>query len=739
MQDKGTVRLGLWFWADEPVWVQARIAVEQAAQEHRVELVFVDEDPQRALRDGTGAFLEDLQALTLDVLVCSFLPQDVLSMVLGTGLPVIHLGEAEMKHARLWSPGGLYEAALTAGLYLAGRLPPQALVLAIGGGQPHVHSGSDRLEGLRDGLRRVPGSTVYQIPTPWEPEQARPEVCAAFEALSRVPDAVFALSDPLALLARDVGLATGAVDRQVPVVGLNGDPLALAALIRGELSATVDLNPEDLGHRAVQLALDIVAGTATRAFVARPRLITPENVGEEAVRKLIALADLPSRLVGVNRDLERGRLSRLEAAMELGRRMTRLVSVRELVGEIPEAVRFTYGYDLARLYRWSGTTLRDLWGEGEPVVPRSDEPLGAALGGRAVFVADARRSGVFSPDPQCPEVRARAVLPVQAGRELLGVLDLQGLQPARHARQELESLQWLADQLGSALRAAQMRQDLRPVAEGRFSVPAGGLPAVSSASSPRSSWVGSVLIADADPQMRTLYRVLLARAMPGRNVHTVLDGAEALAALSRELPGLVILESSLAKLDGFGVLAALRERSRTLPVWMVSGQPLRPEDTELLDSPHTLWHSKAVLAPHEVAGRLTYLEGRAVLAPAASGLVKRAVATLHQGFSGPIQRDALARDLGVSANHLSALFRQEMGLTPWAYLHRVRINQAKLLLRRTGQGVNAVTQAVGFEDPSYFARIFRRLVGQSPQAFRRGAERLEVLSAWCGESSGPEE
>jgi len=64
------------------------------------------------------------------------------------------------------------------------------------------------------------------------------------------------------------------------------------------------------------------------------------------------------------------------------------------------------------------------------------------------------------------------------------------------------------------------------------------------------------------------------------------------------------------------------------------------------------------------------------------------------------------------------VFNRELGLSPWDYLNRYRIYQAKELLRRTSDSIRAIARQVGFKDQAYFSRVFRKVTGVSPKAFR---------------------
>ena len=80
----------------------------------------------------------------------------------------------------------------------------------------------------------------------------------------------------------------------------------------------------------------------------------------------------------------------------------------------------------------------------------------------------------------------------------------------------------------------------------------------------------------------------------------------------------------------------------------------------------------------------------------------------------------LARALGCSADHLSRLFRRHTGRRLVEFMHDRRVRQARRLLRESTMGVAEVAWACGYSRPSYFNRIFRARVHQTPRAFRVG-------------------
>ncbi len=72
----------------------------------------------------------------------------------------------------------------------------------------------------------------------------------------------------------------------------------------------------------------------------------------------------------------------------------------------------------------------------------------------------------------------------------------------------------------------------------------------------------------------------------------------------------------------------------------------------------------------------------------------------------------------MSIPHYSALFRQTTGYAPVNYHRRLRILRACKLLDTTDLAISEIARSVGFEDPYYFSRIFRRIMARAPRTYR---------------------
>ncbi len=84
-----------------------------------------------------------------------------------------------------------------------------------------------------------------------------------------------------------------------------------------------------------------------------------------------------------------------------------------------------------------------------------------------------------------------------------------------------------------------------------------------------------------------------------------------------------------------------------------------------------------------------------------------------------LQISEVARTLHITPNHLSKLFRSEVGMSALDYLQAVRLEHALHLLQDHSLTVQEVAHESGFETGNYFARLFRRKIGMTPSAFRK--------------------
>lgn len=92
---------------------------------------------------------------------------------------------------------------------------------------------------------------------------------------------------------------------------------------------------------------------------------------------------------------------------------------------------------------------------------------------------------------------------------------------------------------------------------------------------------------------------------------------------------------------------------------------------------------------------------------------------LDANYHLPINGDSLARQFGLGPRHLSKVFKQYKNVRPTEYLLRLRMDRAKKILETKPDAmVKDVANSVGYSDPLYFSRIFKKETGLWPTEYQ---------------------
>nr|WP_225751865.1 AraC family transcriptional regulator [Pseudoclavibacter sp. Marseille-Q3772] len=201
---------------------------------------------------------------------------------------------------------------------------------------------------------------------------------------------------------------------------------------------------------------------------------------------------------------------------------------------------------------------------------------------------------------------------------------------------------------------------------------------------------------------------------------------------------------------GFESLAA-REMARHLPPVLVMTRESVAANSGILDSIRLMGDELAAsrVGGDVVASRLadiivvqvirTWIAGHADagwFTAANDDRLGPAIAAMHESPGRDWDVAALASVANVSRSLFSARFVAVVGETPMAYLTRLRMQQAQLLLVNDRLSVARVAELTGYGSEAAFSRAFRRVVGVSPGQWRRStAEPAEALTERIGTSA----
>lgn len=101
-----------------------------------------------------------------------------------------------------------------------------------------------------------------------------------------------------------------------------------------------------------------------------------------------------------------------------------------------------------------------------------------------------------------------------------------------------------------------------------------------------------------------------------------------------------------------------------------------------------------------------------------SSVVMAAVEYIDRHYAESLTLGRIAEAIFVSPPYLGSLFREKMGVTLTAYIHKVRIDHAKELLLQDQLSIQRIAELVGYRHEKHFMQTFKKAVGMTPSQFR---------------------
>lgn len=164
---------------------------------------------------------------------------------------------------------------------------------------------------------------------------------------------------------------------------------------------------------------------------------------------------------------------------------------------------------------------------------------------------------------------------------------------------------------------------------------------------------------------------------------------------------------------------------------------ISPDGTLVMSGASTAWHDLALYLISRFSGPATarsvakffmlqwHAEGQTPYIPFeertdhGDRAVLAAQTWLQGHWSQPNPVETMIARSGLSVRNFARRFQKATGHAPLAYVQNVRIERAKQLLENSVEAIDEISAAVGYEDASFFRRVFKRTVGLRPADYRR--------------------
>lgn len=111
-------------------------------------------------------------------------------------------------------------------------------------------------------------------------------------------------------------------------------------------------------------------------------------------------------------------------------------------------------------------------------------------------------------------------------------------------------------------------------------------------------------------------------------------------------------------------------------------------------------------------------EAEVIISETSSRLVTECIHLIEKRYSENLSLEEICQKISVSKNYFCYLFKREMGVSIWNYLTNVRLQHAKKLLEETELRSYEIAFQVGYDNPSYFSKIFKKYENMTPNEYR---------------------
>lgn len=245
------------------------------------------------------------------------------------------------------------------------------------------------------------------------------------------------------------------------------------------------------------------------------------------------------------------------------------------------------------------------------------------------------------------------------------------------------------------------------------------------------------LVAEDEDRMRDYLVRKVAELDPHlESVGSAADGEETIELVESRLPDLLLTDIKMPVLGGLELVQKIRTTNPDLRIVIISGysefeyarRAIELGVDEYLLKPVDLDGLREVLRRiriklESMAGQVDSEFGLGIPAGEVE-LVKAVTLYLQENYRHPYSLERLASTFGCKVAYLLRLYSKATGSTPTRDLIRLRVEKAKrLLVGHPHLEVKQIAAAVGYDDPLYFSRLFKRETGFNPTGFKDSAGR----------------
>ncbi len=243
--------------------------------------------------------------------------------------------------------------------------------------------------------------------------------------------------------------------------------------------------------------------------------------------------------------------------------------------------------------------------------------------------------------------------------------------------------------------------------------------------------IRAVICDDEKAALNIIRHFIEAEMLPIEIAGTAENGRDAWNLIQREKPDLVFMDIHMPYMNGFEIIQKLKD-SKVIIItaydsFEYAQKALRLGAVDIILKPIDFQQLRQAIA-RAVGWNFTGNE-----------VVDQTLAYLYEHYNDKIDLETLARQIFCSESHLARSFKKYTGMTVVSFVHKIRIEKSRHMLKEEGLSVKEAAERAGYQNLNHFYKYFKQYTGMTPAAYmKKNGSRTAIDLAEKGTENGEE-
>lgn len=243
--------------------------------------------------------------------------------------------------------------------------------------------------------------------------------------------------------------------------------------------------------------------------------------------------------------------------------------------------------------------------------------------------------------------------------------------------------------------------------------------------------IRAVICDDEKAALNIIRHFIEAEMLPIEIAGTAENGRDAWNLIQREKPDLVFMDIHMPYMNGFEIIQKLKD-SKVIIItaydsFEYAQKALRLGAVDIILKPIDFQQLRQAIA-RAVGWNFTGNE-----------VVDQTLAYLYEHYNDKIDLETLARQIFCSESHLARSFKKYTGMTVVSFVHKIRIEKSRHMLKEEGLSVKEAAERAGSQNLNHFYKYFKQYTGMTPAAYmKKNGSRTAIDLAEKGTENGEE-